>query len=150
MNVFDKLTIFSGKQKPSNTTPEQHKIILIVEDEAAISTILGEKLKEEGFDVELATNGQEGLALAARTPPDLIILDLLMPVMDGKQMLRELRTIPQCKTVPVIVLTNAGTIENVRETQMYSDADEFLVKSNVTMDEIVKKVKAKLLAIRLA
>jgi len=64
-------------------------------------------------------------------------------------MLRSLRKIPECDTTPVIILSNAGSIENIRDTQFYSDADEFLIKSNVSMEEIVGKIKDKLLATRI-
>ncbi|HSA84529.1 MAG TPA: response regulator [Patescibacteria group bacterium] len=143
MNVIDDIKILTGKKKdPRLEKPAAPpKKILIVEDEKPLADILYTRLTEEGFLVATADNGQKGLELAATFHPNVILLDLLMPVMDGKQMLRALREIPACKTTPVIVLTNAGEIENIRETQFYSNAEEFLIKSNVSMEEIIKKVK---------
>jgi CheY-like chemotaxis protein len=65
----------------------------------------------------------------------------MMPVMDGKAMLRRLREIPEFKTLPVIVLTNAGDVDSIRETRLYYDANEFLIKSNVSTEDILKTVK---------
>jgi CheY-like chemotaxis protein len=148
MNVIDDIKILSGKKTdPRLEKPDvPPKKILIVEDEKSLAEILYNRLSEEGFIVELAENGKEGLAVASTFHPNIILLDLLMPVMDGKEMLRQLREIPSCKNIPVIVLTNAGEIENIRETQFFSDAIEFLIKSNVSLDDIVEKIKTHSLA----
>ena len=143
MKIIDDIQILTGKKKDprfiSNEPPP--KVVLIVEDEKPLANILATRLQEEGFHVLKAFNGEDGLALTIANKPDIIILDLLMPILDGKSMLRKLRESPEHKHIPVIVLTNAGEIENARETQFYSDAIEFLIKSNVTMDQIVAKVK---------
>ncbi len=65
-----------------------------------------------------------------------------MPVMDGKTMLHKLREIPEFKTLPVIVLTNAGDIDNIRETKFYYNASDFCIKSNTRIDEVVEKVNS--------
>jgi DNA-binding response OmpR family regulator len=143
MNIIDNIQILAGKKpdpKLQKEIPPPRKV-LIVEDDPSLSNILMARLQEEGFAVTHAENGEKGLSLAASIIPDVILLDLLMPVMTGKEMLRQLREIPTCKETPVLVLTNAGEIENIRDTLMYSDADEFMIKSNVSMDEIVHKVK---------
>ncbi len=151
MKIIDDIQILAGKKKDprfvSKAPPP--KIVLVVEDEKSLSAILETRLREEGFNVLKAANGEEGLSLAIEHKPDIIVLDLLMPIMDGKSMLRKLREEPSCKNIPVIVLTNAGDIENVRDTQFYSDAIEFLIKSNVSMDQIVAKVKMHTLGTRL-
>lgn len=148
MNVIDDIQILTGKKKDPRlqSPPPPAKKVLIVEDDPSLANILNERLTEEGFAVMRAANGQQGLEIASNYHPNIILLDLLMPVMNGKDMLRKLREFPACKDIPVIVLTNAGEIENIRETQFFSDAIEFLIKSNVTMDEIVEKVKTHSLA----
>lgn len=144
MKILEDIKILTGQKKttdqptPSTTPP---KTVLIVEDEKPFSNILEARLTDEGFKIIKAEDGEVGLKMATTHMPDIILLDLMMPVMDGKSMLHKLREIPECKKIPVIVLTNAGEIENIRETQFYSDAAEFLIKSNVTLDEIVKKIK---------
>ncbi len=94
-----------------------------------------------GYDVIKAENGAIGLEVVSSQKPQLVILDLLMPIMDGKTMLRRLRDIPEFKTLPVIILTQAGTIENMRETHMYYNAVLFLVKSNIVIEGIVEYVR---------
>jgi two-component system response regulator/two-component system chemotaxis response regulator CheY len=115
--------------------------VLIVEDETLLAGALETKFKNEGFEVIKAENGQVGLDMAVSQNPDIILLDLMMPVMDGKIMLKRLREIPDFKYLPVIVLTNAGDVDNMRETKRYYGASDFLIKSNVTPDDIVKKVR---------
>lgn len=151
MNVIDDIKILTGKKTdPRLEKPVRPpKKILIVEDDQSLANILIARLTEERFSVIRAENGQRGLELAASFEPDIVLLDLLMPIMDGKEMLRKLRKIPSCEVTPVIILSNAGSIENIRDTQFFSDADEFLIKSNVSMAEIVEKIKEKLLVTRL-
>jgi DNA-binding response OmpR family regulator len=130
-------------QNPIPVTPgnSSAKKVLIVEDEKPLADALEMKLKHEGFTVARATNGQEGLTAVLSFSPDVILLDLMMPVMDGKTMLRKLRDLPQFKTLPIIVLTNAGTVDNIRETQTFYNASEFFIKSNVSLEAIVTKIK---------
>jgi DNA-binding response OmpR family regulator len=121
------------------TTPL--KKILIVEDEKRLAEALEIKFKHAGFDVIKAENGQIGLDLIISQNPHIVLLDLMMPVMDGKTMLKKLREFPQYKSLPVIVLTNAGDVENMRETQLYFSASAFMIKSNTSPDEILAKVR---------
>jgi DNA-binding response OmpR family regulator len=123
------------------TTTYPPKRVLIVEDEPALASALEVKLKHEGFEVAKAANGQAGLETASTFNPHVILLDLMMPVMDGKTMLRRLREIPQFSHLPVIILSNAGAVENIRETQVFFNASEFFIKSNVSLEEIVAKIK---------
>ncbi len=143
MKFLNDLKTLYGKKKPTVTTPSPRHLgkVLIVEDEKQLANILSESLKEEGFDVSIAENGKVGLEKVLSLKPQLVLLDLMMPVMDGKIMLRRMREMAQFKRLPVIVLTNAGEVENIRETQRYNNADEFLIKSNVSTDEIIEKVK---------
>ncbi len=115
-------------------------VIEIVEDEQAVVNILRDKLEKEGFAVLEARNGAEGLELAKRKHPDLVLLDIIMPVMDGITMLKKLREDGWGKTVPVIILTNLSDAESVAEATE-KGAFDFLVKSNWKLVDIVKKVK---------
>ena len=65
----------------------------------------------------------------------------MMPVMDGKTLLRTIRAMPEFETLPVIVLTNAGDIDSMKETKFYSNANAFLIKANVTPEDIINQVK---------
>ena len=142
MSVIEDVKTILGK--PVKTTikkNEPSKKILIVEDDKILLEMYHDKFKNEGFSVIAAENGKAGLDKTIEQKPDIILLDIMMPVMDGKTMLKKLREFPQFKRLPVIVLTNAGDVENIRETQRYDNACEFLIKSNVSVDEVVNKVK---------
>src|SRR6185437_2418903 len=115
--------------------------ILIVEDDSILLEMYRDKFIHENFSVITAQNGKEGLEKAIELKPNIILLDLMMPVMSGQQMLIKLRQFPQFKRLPVIVLTNAGEVENIRETKRYDDACDFLIKSNVSVEDVVKKVR---------
>jgi DNA-binding response OmpR family regulator len=137
MGIFD---ILKPKDKIVQQVTDSKKI-LIVEDDATLSNALQEKFKLEGFDVVTAANGEEGLSKLTSFKPNLVILDLLMPIMDGKTMLAKLRVMEEFKLLPVIILTNQGGIENITETVRYNNANAFLVKSNTSTEEIVSKVR---------
>lgn len=83
------------------------KTILVVDDEEAISETLAEVLQDEGYRCLVATNGQEALDLMAEAPPDLVLCDVMMPVMDGREMLREMRRRPDLAGVPVVMTSAA-------------------------------------------
>ncbi|HSX09328.1 MAG TPA: response regulator [Candidatus Saccharimonadales bacterium] len=142
MKVIDDIKTILGKEPlPTTKTHEPPKTILIVEDDKILLEMYSDKFVKEGFTVITAENGKIGLEKAINTKPDIILLDLMMPIMDGKRMLSKLRQFPQFKKLPVIILTNAGEVDNIRQTQRYDNACEFLIKSNVSVDEVVEKVK---------
>lgn len=120
------------------------KTILIIEDEPSLLWVLGDKFsRDEGFNVLKAKNGEEGLNLALKKHPDLILLDIVMPKMDGIAVLKKLREDNWGKTVEVIMLTNLSGTEKIQEAKKYGSF-EYLVKSNWTMADIAKKLKEKL------
>lgn len=119
------------------------KRILVVEDEQSILNVLCDKLSKEGFDLLKAMDGKEGLNKALQEKPDLILLDLLMPVMDGIAMLKELRKDEWGKDAKVVILTNlSGEEKNVLDLD--EGKHEFLIKSDWKISDVVKKVKEKL------
>jgi DNA-binding response OmpR family regulator len=141
MAVFENIKILWGKKKPHEShSKTSKKKILIVEDEPILQEMYKDKFIKEDFEVFTADHGEEGLKKAIAHKPDIVLLDLMMPVMDGKVMLRKLREIPQFKHLPVIILTNAGGFENIQETKHFENACEFLIKSNVSAEDILKEV----------
>lgn len=123
------------------------KKILITEDDDVIRKTLQQTFLDEGFDVYVAGDGQAGLLLAEEKRPDLILLDIVMPVMDGWTMFRKLREKNEWgKMVPVIVLTNLSS-DSDEEMRMITNLEPsfFLVKANWTIADVVKKVRDKLL-----
>lgn len=120
------------------------KTILIVDDEKTVAGILKQKLTKEGYNVIVATNGEEGLEKTFSEKPDLILLDIIMPKMDGLTMLKKLRSDSRGKNIPVIVLTNLTDDPNrTSETREYGTAD-YLVKANWNINDLMKKVQATL------
>lgn len=122
---------------------ENNKTILVVEDEASLRDALLEKLSHEGFEVLHARNGEEGLSAALAKHPDLILLDIMMPKMDGLAALEKLRADAWGKSVRVIMLTNLSDNEKIAAA-MKSQAFDYLVKSDVKIEEIIEKIKEKL------
>lgn len=131
----------SNSSNPAEQTTANQKKIMIVEDEKVLADALAIKFQHEGFQVFKAENGQVGLDMIKENKPDVVLLDLMMPVMDGKTMLRKLREVPDFKYLPVVVLTNAGEVDNIRETKQYDNASAFLIKSNINPEDVVKVVK---------
>ena len=125
----------------------QNKKILVVEDDAPMLRALIDKLRLEGFAVREAKEGRTGLKVALEEKPDLILLDILMPIMDGLAMLKELRGANMYgKTVPVILLTNlSADKEEIMRTVAETEPSYYLVKPNFTLSQIIAKVKEQLL-----
>jgi DNA-binding response OmpR family regulator len=115
------------------------KTVLIVDDELPLLTALSEKFVRENFNVLQAKNGEEGLALAFKNHPDIILLDLVMPVMDGLEMLDHLRQDKWGKDAKVIILTNLSDNEKVAEA-LKKGSYNYLVKTDWKLEEIVEMV----------
>jgi DNA-binding response OmpR family regulator len=143
MKVIDDIRTIIGKEPviKIQKSNEPHKKVLIVEDDTILLEMYSDKFVKEGFDVITAENGKLGLEKTLNEKPDIILLDLMMPVMNGLLMLRRLREFPQFKKLPVIILTTTGKGDHIKETKRHDNACEFLLKSNVSVDEIVEKVK---------
>jgi len=118
------------------------KKILIVEDDNFVAEVYSTKLLEMGHEVQVAQNGREGLDLIKKSRPDLILLDIIMPVMGGLEMLEELRKeeseIPK---IPIILLTNVGEKESVQQARNLG-ADDYLIKSHFTPAEVIEKINS--------
>ncbi len=120
------------------------KTILIVEDETAMRQALGDKFKNSGFNVFTAPDGEEGLAVATKEKPDLVMLDILMPKMDGITLTKNLREGSSWgKEVPIVMLTNLTDPDSVSDVASYGVFD-FLVKTDWRLDDVVALVKKKL------
>ncbi len=128
---------------PQTSAPVTDKKILIIEDEQSLVDLLADKLRTEGFEVQTAGDGITGLELALKWRPDAILLDIVMPKMDGLTMLRKLREQDEGKKVQVILLTNLSDTQKVYDA-MANGVFDFLVKSNWEIDDLVKEVRAKL------
>lgn len=121
---------------------EKPKTILIVEDSKLLREVLRDSLESAGFVTLEAENGKVGLEAAMRSPPDLIILDLLMPVMDGMAMYQKLRADVWGAKVPVIMLT--ATKSEKITSWLNSEHLDFFLKDNWMIEEVVGRVKQRL------
>lgn len=114
--------------------------VLMIEDDAFLSRIYAQKLDTEGFDVSVASSGEEGLKAAQRAVPVCILLDILLPGMDGFEVLEKLKAEPALAAVPVIVLSNLGQREDV-ERAMRLGANGYLIKAHALPQDVARKVK---------
>lgn len=120
-------------------TPE-NKTILVIEDDPVLSMMYRTKLEADGFVLEMAGNGADGLALAKSKKPDLVLLDIIIPQLDGFSVLEELKNDAKTKKIPVILLTNLGTDEDKKKGEELGAAD-YLVKANFTPEQISQTIK---------
>jgi len=111
---------------PSKKKKKKNKI-LVAEDSAATRIAISNMLKRMGYDVVIAFNGQEAVALARREKPDLILMDVLMPVLDGLDALREIRSDTEMRSTPVVMLTSVTDIRMVTEA-IESGANDYIAK----------------------
>ncbi len=116
--------------------------ILLVEDDAILVEMYQAKFELEGYTIEVATNGEESLAILATSKPDLILLDILMPKINGFHVLKEIKKQPQLRNIPVIFLTNLGEaeVDMNQELAQALGVHDYLIKSHHTPDEVVEKV----------
>lgn len=114
--------------------------ILLAEDDALLIRLYQKKLTHDGFEVRVATNGEEALAEVTKEKPDLILLDIMMPKMNGMQVLEQLKKEEGTKHIPVIVLSNLSADVDA-EKIMELGASAYLVKSDNPPDVVVAKVK---------
>jgi Response regulators consisting of a CheY-like receiver domain and a winged-helix DNA-binding domain len=114
--------------------------ILIVEDDKFLRELIAKKLKNEGFDVVEAVDGEEGLKKIKEERPDLVLLDLILPGIDGFEVLARVKEDPNLAQIPVIILSNLGQREEV-ERGLKLGARDYLIKAHFTPGEIVEKIK---------
>jgi len=116
------------------------KKILFIEDESALQKTFGEVLKQEGYEMISALDGEIGLRLAEAKKPDLILLDLILPKIHGFDVLKKLKQAEGTKHISVIVLTN---LEGMRDVDMALElgATTYLVKAQYSLEEVVEKIK---------
>lgn len=120
---------------------KQNKTILILEDDVPVLNALSDKLKREGFETLQAENGEVGLELATKNHPDMILLDIIMPIMDGEEFLKKIRKSKETwgKKVPIMILTNLSE-ESKKKLEKYHPTFYF-VKTSLSMNDVVEKIR---------
>lgn len=116
--------------------------IMLVEDDAILVEMYQAKFELEGYEIKVAANGEECLKLLATYKPDLILLDILMPRLNGFHVLKEIKKQPELRNIPVILLTNLGEAEVDMNQELAAalGVHDYLIKSHHTPDEVVEKV----------
>lgn len=115
--------------------------VAIIEDDIAIVQMYRTKFETEGYEVETAGDGHTGLELIESFEPDIILLDLMMPNMNGLDMLQQLRGMPGGREAKVVVLTNMGDTETATRVFKMA-ADDYIVKAEMTPKQVAERVKA--------
>jgi len=116
------------------------KKILIIEDDSFLSEMYSTKLIQEGFETEIAVDGKQGIDKIKNIKPDLVLLDIVLPKMDGFEILESVKKDPEFKNIPIILLTNLGQ-KNEIEKGLSLGADEYIIKAHFTPTAVVAKVK---------
>jgi DNA-binding response OmpR family regulator len=119
----------------------QNTKILIVEDDNAILEMYNLKFKEENFNILTAMDGLDGLEIARKELPAIILLDIMMPKMDGFAVLTELKNDPKTKGIPVLMLSNLGQQADIEKGKNLG-ATDYIVKASMTPTQVVEKVKS--------
>jgi two-component system phosphate regulon response regulator PhoB len=120
--------------------------VLVIEDEDALSALLQYNLDKEGYHVTVAADGEEALVMIDETPPDLVVLDWMLPKVSGVEVCRRLRARPETRNLPVIMLTARGE-ESDRIRGLDTGADDYIVKP-FSMSELAARIRAVLRRIR--
>ena len=119
---------------------ESTKKILLVEDDQTLSETYTERFTAEGFDLKSAKNGEEAMSLALSFKPDLILLDIMMPLVSGFDVIDILRNTPETANIKIVVLSALGQQEDIDKAKSLG-ADDYLVKSQVVLADIVDRVR---------
>jgi len=115
--------------------------ILLIEDDPLIVKIYTTRLTADGYNVFSAENGEDGLAVAEKEIPDLVVLDIMMPRIDGYGVLEKIRSNPQLKHIPILVYSNLAVEEEIARAKNMG-ANEFVVKADLSPTEMVHKIKS--------
>lgn len=114
--------------------------ILLVEDEPTLQKTLSTALQQEGYEVKNALDGEIGLQMAKELKPNLILLDLILPKMDGFEVLEQLKKEEDTKDLPVIILTNLESVQDI-ERALVLGANAYLVKANYDLKDVIEKIR---------
>jgi DNA-binding response OmpR family regulator len=118
----------------------KNKKVLIIEDDLTLRNVLAEFLRAENFDVDIASDGEDGLKLISHVNPDIIMLDIILPKKNGFEVLKEIKNNKDISDIPIVLLTNLGSLDDI-EKALELGATTYLVKGDYQIKEIVEKIK---------
>ena len=117
------------------------KTILVVEDDQFLRELIVQKLESEGYEIVHATDGEKGVAQLKKEKPDIVLLDLILPGIDGFEVLKQAKEDKETASIPIIILSNLGQQDDV-ERGLKLGASDYLIKAHFTPKEIAAKVQA--------
>lgn len=120
--------------------PSASQKILIIEDDKFLAKMLSKTLESHHYEVIVAINGKEGLLKASQSEADLILLDIMLPDIDGFDLLETIKNDEKTKKIPVIIMSNLGQPEDIQQGKSLGVKD-YLVKSDLSLDEVVVKIR---------
>jgi len=123
--------------------PEDKKTILIVEDDKFLRDLIVQKLTREGFNTIEAVDGEQGIEKIKEEKPDLVLLDLILPGIDGFDVLVKIKEDPVLAEIPVVILSNLGQRDDI-ERGLKLGAKDYLIKAHFTPGEVIDKIKSAL------
>jgi DNA-binding response OmpR family regulator len=118
----------------------EKKRILIIEDDEILQKALQEFLASEGFETTSALDGEEGVKAGKENKPDLILLDIVLPKLDGYEVLKAMKSDENTKKIPVVLLTNLGSLSDVQKA-LDLGATTYLIKADYKLEEVAEKIK---------
>lgn len=118
----------------------KNKKILVIEDEATLQKALNEVLSKDGYEVVSSLDGLKGLELAQGENPDLILLDIILPKMDGFEVLKRIKEDDKTSQIPVIILTNLSDVNDIQKA-LDLGATTYLVKADFHIEDVLKKIE---------
>lgn len=119
---------------------DKQKTVLVAEDDLLYASVYQNKLTKEGYNVVVVANGMEAVKKAAELKPDLILMDLIMPEMDGFTALEKIKSNPMTKKLKVVVTSNLGQDSDIKRAKDLG-AEEYFVKANISIQELIEKIK---------
>lgn len=122
------------------TEETKKRVILLVEDDRFVSDIYKRKLGSEGYEVVSVSDGRDALQILEGTSPDAVLLDIMMPIVDGMEVLKRMKGEDRWKKIPVIMLTNLAEKDSI-EKSLAMGADGYIIKAHFTPSEVVQKIK---------
>jgi len=124
-------------------SPNQRKKILSVEDDALLAKVLIEGLSLEGYEIVNVNDGLKAVDEVKKFKPDLILLDLILPGIDGFEVLKTIKNDNELKKIPVFVVSNLGALADIKSVRALG-AEQYFIKANTEMDEIFKAIKKRI------
>lgn len=117
------------------------KKILVAEDEQSYASIYKLKLEKEGYRVFIAGDGEKAIEIAKKEKPDIALLDLIMPKVDGFEVIKTLKSDPELKSIPIIVFSNLGQTSDMEKVKDLG-AEKYFVKANISIQKVIEEVRS--------